>query len=142
VRLEVSGDAGPTLLGASSWEATPGSDLERLGEAKVRAIIERFLDEVFADPMIGFFFRGMPLARIRELELRFAIEHLGGGAAYNGRPLDEAHRRHRVMGGQFDRRREILRETLVAAGVDADIRERWLQHNEAQRGLVVQGPCR
>lgn len=126
----------------------PGSDLERLGEAKVRDLVERFMDTVFADPMIGFFFVGRQLVRIRELELRFAIEHLGGAAAYGaytGRPLGEAHAPGNVppiLGAHFDRRREILRETLEAGGVDEDIRVRWLAHNEAQRPLIVRGACR
>jgi len=137
--------AGATLLRSPEWTAAPGSDLERLGEARVRDLMERFLDAVFADSMIGFFFVGRQLARIRELELRFAIEHLGGGSAYNGRPLNVAHAPPQVppiLGAHFDRRREILRETLEAAQVDVDIRERWLAHNEAQRPLIVRGACR
>lgn len=118
------------------------SDFARLGPGRVRLIIDRFLDEVFEDPMIGFFFAGKPLSRIRELEYRFAVEHLGGGAVYNGRPLDEAHGDLRVFGGQFDRRRRILEETLEAFGVDEDIRARWIAHTEAQRDKVVRGPCR
>ncbi len=140
--------AGAALLPSPEWTAAPLSDLERLGEAKVRDLMERFLDAVFVDPMIGFFFVGRQLGRIRELELRFAIEHLGGATAlgaYNGRPMNEAHAPASVppiLGAHFDRRREILRETLEAGGVDEDIRMRWLAHNEAQRPLIVRGACR
>ena len=38
------------------------------GEEKLRAIIDNFIDRVFADRMIGFFFRNADRARIKELE--------------------------------------------------------------------------
>ena len=42
---------------------------ERLGgEEKVRAIVDTFIDRVFADRMIGFFFRDADRNRIKEME--------------------------------------------------------------------------
>lgn len=120
----------------------PGSDLERLGEERVRRLVHTFMERVFADPMIGFYFQGRSLSRIRELECRFALAHLGGGDVYNGRPLDEAHGALRIFGGHFDRRTALLRETLLEDGVDNDIVLRWLAHTERQRELVVGGSCR
>lgn len=123
-------------------EPRPGSDLELLGEERVRRLVHTFMERVFADPMIGFYFQGRSLSRIRELECRFALAHLGGGDVYGGRPLDEAHGPLRIFGGHFDRRSALLRETLVEDGVDGDIVERWLLHTERQRALVVGGSCR
>ncbi len=123
-------------------DAAPGSDLERLGEERVRRLVATFMERVFADPMIGFYFLGRPLVRIREMEARFALAHLGGGDVYSGRPLEVAHAGLKIVGGHFDRRSALLRETLMEEQVDADIVERWLAHTENQRALVVDGVCR
>jgi hemoglobin len=115
-----------------------GSDFERLGgDAGLGAIIDDFLDAVFADPMIGFLFRGKNHARIRAMEQAFAAAHLGGGLPYDGRSMREAHARSPISSGHFARRREILRHTLVRHGVADDIRERWLAHVDALRAEVV-----
>ena len=42
---------------------------EKLGvESRLRAIVNAFIDRVFEDRMIGFFFRNADRARIKELE--------------------------------------------------------------------------
>ena len=86
---------------------------ERIGgEQGLRAIVDDFVDRVFDDVMIGFFFRKVERRRIKELEFQHAAEHLGGPVRYRGRPLQEAHAAHPIMGGQFARRTELLRQTL------------------------------
>jgi len=40
------------------------------GEAKLREIIDTFIDRVFADRMIGFFFRHADKGRIKEMEFQ------------------------------------------------------------------------
>ena len=115
-----------------------GSDFARLGgERGLRAIIDDFMTRVFADVMIGFLFAAAPKARIREMEFRYAAAHLGGPTAYDGRPLDEAHRASPISSGHFARRRQLLDETLSAHAVPDDIRQRWLAHVDAQRALVL-----
>lgn len=107
------------------------------GEPALRAIIDRFVDRVFADVMIGFFFRNARRERIKQKEYEHAAEHLGAGIPYTGRPLDEAHRAHPIMGGQFSRRLIILKETLEACGVPEHIKQHWLAHTESLRPLVT-----
>jgi truncated hemoglobin YjbI len=107
------------------------------GEPALRAIIDRFVDRVFADVMIGFFFRNARRERIKQKEYEHAAEHLGAGIAYTGRPLDEAHRAHPIMGGQFSRRLIILKETLEEAGVPEHVKRHWLEHTESLRPLIT-----
>ena len=107
------------------------------GEAKLREIIETFIDRVFDDRMIGFFFRHVDRGRIREMEYQFTAKFLGAGVEYRGRPLDEAHAKHPIMGGQFARRQQILKETLEIYGVPQQVRDAWLQHNESLRPLIT-----
>jgi hemoglobin len=107
------------------------------GEPVLRSIIDRFVDRIFADVMIGFFFVNARPERIKQKEYEFAAQHLGAGSEYTGRPLDEAHRAHPIMGGQFARRLTILKETLEAAGVPEHVKQHWLAHTESMRPLVT-----
>ncbi len=107
------------------------------GEPALRRIIDRFVDKLFDDVMIGFFFRNARRERIKQKEYEFAAHHLGAGTPYTGRAIEEAHRAHPIMGGQFARRLTILKETLEAEGVPEHVKAHWLAHTEAQRPLVT-----
>ena len=107
------------------------------GEPALRQIIDRFVDRVFDDVMIGFFFRSARRERIKQKEYEFAAQHLGAPITYSGRPLDEAHRAHPIMGGQFARRLMILKETLEAAKVPDHVKQHWLAHTESLRPLIT-----
>ena len=111
---------------------------ERIGgEPALRAIIEDFVGRVFGDIMIGFHFRNANQARVTEMEYQHAAEHLGGPVTYGGRPLRQAHAPHRIMGGQFERRKKILSDVLKAHGVPDDIHDAWLEHTESLRDLIT-----
>jgi hemoglobin len=105
---------------------------EALGaDPSLRAIIDRFVDRIFDDVMIGYLFRAADRQRVKDKEFEFAARHLGAPVAYTGRPLAEAHRAHRITGGQFMRRLQILKETLAEFQVPEPIREHWLEHTLA-----------
>jgi truncated hemoglobin YjbI len=117
------------------------SRYERIGgEPALRAIVSDFVDHVVDDVMIGFFFRDVDRRALTELEFQHAAEHLGGPFRYRGRSLDAAHKKHRIMGGQFARRQELLRQALVRHSVAPDIIDTWLAHNESLRPLVTSDP--
>jgi len=102
---------------------------ERLGgSATLHAIIDRFVDRLFDDLMIGYLFRAADRDRVKAKEYEFAARHLGAPLAYTGRPLADAHRAHRITGGQFMRRLQILKETLAAFQVPAEVSEHWIAH--------------
>jgi len=117
------------------------SDFERIGgEPALRAIIEDFVDRVFDDLMIGFFFRDASKERLREMEYQHAAAHLGADVVYRGRPLRAAHRAHRIMGGHFERRKKLLRDVLTAHDVGPKVRERWIAHTESLRAEITADP--
>jgi hemoglobin len=111
------------------------------GEPALRRIIDRFVDRMMDDVMIGFFFRAVDRAHLKQKEFEFAAAHLGGPVTYNGRPLETAHRVHRIFDGQFMRRLAILRETLEELGVPAPVRDHWLEHTLSLQDRVIAGPC-
>ena len=107
------------------------------GEAKLREIVNAFIDRVFADRMIGFFFRNADRARIKEMEYQLAAEFLGADVKYTGKPLGAAHANHPIMGGHFARRRQIFKETLEQFAVAEEIKSALLNHTDALRPLIT-----
>ena len=111
---------------------------ERIGgEERLRAILDVFIDRVFADLMIGFFFRNADRARIKEMEYQLMAKFLGAEIDYRGRPIAKAHANHPIMGGHFARRRQILKETLEFFHVAEEIKEAILRHTDSLRPLVT-----
>ncbi len=110
----------------------------RLGGAPaVHAIIEEFVNRMVGDLMIGFFFKGVNLTQLIEHEYQFTARFLGANIAYEGRTLRNAHAVHRIMGGQFARRRQILIDVLQAHQVPDDIASDWVAHVDALRDQVT-----
>ena len=115
-----------------------GTLFEKLGgERKLRQIIDVFIDRVFADRMIGSFFRTANKSRIKEMEYQLTAELLGGGVTYKGKRLDQAHAKRPIMSRDFMRRMQILRETLEAFDVAKEVRDAWLEHTESLRLLIT-----
>src|SRR5499426_2985629 len=107
------------------------------GESKLRAIINTFIDRVFDDRMIGFFFRNADKQRIKNMEYQLAAHGLGAQVEYQGRPLDQIHAKHPIMGGHFDRRRQILKETLESYHVPEEIQSVMLRHTDQLRSQIT-----
>ena len=107
------------------------------GEPNLREIVNTFIDRVFEDRMIGFFFRNADRARIKEFEYQLAAGFLGAAEKYQGRPLDQVHAKHPIMGGHFARRRQILKETLEFYQAPEDVMRAWLEHTDALRPLIT-----
>lgn len=107
------------------------------GETKLRPVIDAFIERVFNDRMIGFFFRAADKKRIKEMEFQLTARFLGADVQYSGRPLAQVHAKLPIMGGQFARRLQILRETLDAYEVPQEIRDVWLEHTESLRSLIT-----
>lgn len=112
--------------------------IEQLGgEARLRAIVERFVDRMFEDSMIGFFFARADRQRVKDKEFEFAAAHLGAPVAYTGRALPQAHSAHAIMGGHFMRRLEILKQTLAEFDVPSVVVEHWVANTEKLRSSIT-----
>ena len=110
------------------------------GEAFVSAIIDDFVERIFADTMIGYLFARASKERVKRFEYEHAAEFLGANVTYSGRPLRDAHGKHPIMGGHFGRRRQLLKQTLEAHGVPAHIVSAWLAHQDALKDEVTSDP--
>ncbi|HLN84020.1 MAG TPA: group 1 truncated hemoglobin [Candidatus Binatia bacterium] len=110
------------------------------GEPRLRPIIDTFIDRVFDDRMIGFFFRNADRARIKEMEYQLTAKFLGADIEYRGKPIGKAHASHPIMGGHFARRRQIFKETLESFQVAEEIKTALLKHTDSLRPLITPEP--
>lgn len=115
-------------------ETTP---FHRLGAENLWAIIDDFVHRMVSDSMIGFFFWNVDVPALVQREYEFTARFLGEKLPYSGRPIGRVHRPHKIRGGQFDRRRHILLETMQDHQVPADIQQEWLRHVDAFRIRIV-----
>ena len=107
------------------------------GEPGLRRVVERFVDRVFDDVMIGYLFRAADRARVKQKEFEHAAEQLGGPVSYTGRPLAAAHGPHRIRGGQFMRRIQILRETFRELDVPSAVADAIIENNLSLREQIT-----
>jgi truncated hemoglobin YjbI len=109
----------------------------KIGETKLRAVLTDFYDRVFRDVMIGFLFAGKDRQRLIDKEYEFTAQLLGADIAYTGRPMRVAHARSPIFGGHFERRLQILRETLRDHAVDPEVTAAWIDHSYALRPQIT-----
>lgn len=120
----------------------PAPELEQLGGLDgLRAIVTDFYERILADTMIGFMFADADPQRLVDKETELVARMFGASdVRYTGMPMRKAHQRHRIFGGQFARRQQILRETLAEHDVPAAVAETWLAHNERLRPQITYDP--
>ena len=94
---------------------------------------------MYADVMIGFFFRNVPKKRIKELEYQHAAAFLGSPVPYRGRTLDQAHGTHPILIGHFNRRKQILKNVLQENGIPSDVIDAWMAHTDNLKNEVMRG---
>lgn len=110
---------------------------DKIGSDRLRAVVVDFYRRVFDDVMIGFLFIGKNRQRLIDMECSFTARFLGSNTAYLGKPMREAHKNTPIMGGHFDRRLQILRETLRDHEVDTEVYNSWIEHQIRLRSQVT-----
>jgi hemoglobin len=110
---------------------------DRIGPDKLRAVITDFYARVFGDVMIGFMFQGKDRAQLIQREWELVAALLGAPVKYTGRPMRVAHAQHTIFGGHFERRLQILRETLRDHAVDPEVQAAWIDHTLSLRSQIT-----
>ena len=75
--------------------------------------------------------------RLVDKEVELTLKMLGESVDYSGKPLEQVHAPLKILGGQFDRRLQILKDTMISHGdgLNEKAREAWI-------GLIVPQCCR
>ena len=116
----------------------PSTLFDRIGAPALRAVLTDFYARVFGDVMIGFMFQGKDRQHLIDREYELTAALLGApDVTYTGRPMRVAHAQHTIFGGQFERRLQILRETLRDHAVDPEVQQAWIDHQLALRGQIT-----
>ena len=110
---------------------------DQIGADMLRAVITEFYKRVFDDVMIGFMFQGKDRQHLIDREYELAAALLGAGVKYTGRPMRTAHAQHTIFGGHFERRLQILRETLADHRVAPAVQQAWIDHTLALRPQIT-----
>jgi hemoglobin len=110
---------------------------DQIGADMLRAVITEFYKRVFDDVMIGFMFQGKDRQHLIDREYELAAALLGAGVKYTGRPMRTAHAQHTIFGGQFERRLQILKETMRDHGVDPEVQRVWIDHTNSLRSQIT-----
>ncbi len=111
---------------------------DRIGADALRAVITDFYGRIFPDVMIGFMFEGKNRQHLIDREYELVAALLGApGVTYTGRPMRTAHAAHTIFGGHFERRLQLLRETLRDHAVDPAVQAAWLDHTLSLRSQIT-----
>jgi len=120
---------------APDWDILdelPGS------EPALRALLEDFYTRLYADILVGFFFMPFDKATLVAHQVDYVVARLGKDPTrYTGKPMRAAHSTHPILGAHFDRRHQILAETLADHDVPEHVRTAWLELDTALRPLIV-----
>jgi hemoglobin len=111
---------------------------DKIGEPKLREVIDDFYRRVFVDVMIGFMFCDKDRAHLAAREYELIAALLGApGVKYTGMPMRAAHAKHTIFGGHFERRMQLLRDVFHDHAVDPEIAAEWLAHSESLRSQIT-----
>lgn len=107
-------------------------------EAGLQALLEDFYQRMSDDVMIGFFFVGKDLKHIATMQKKFLMKAMGAAKSYEGLPPAQAHLKLApILTGFFDRRLQILKETLADHRLTPAQIETWVTFENAFREGIV-----
>ncbi|MHC4813925.1 MAG: globin domain-containing protein [Planctomycetota bacterium] len=107
------------------------------GPERLREILHRFYQQLFEDPIVGFFFDGQDLDKIVSGQHAFLMRAFQETERFTGVHPGKAHvDLPPIRRGQFDRRLAVLREVLTAEGLDPADVDAWVKVEEGMRRLI------
>jgi len=116
----------------------PQSLFDRVGGLPVLERVHKtFYDKVYTHKWLGKFFVGHDQSSIEQRQTLFMAEKMGAELDYWGKQPEMAHRHLYITRELFDIRHEILRQSLLEAGVADDLTGRWLRIDAAFARVVV-----
>jgi truncated hemoglobin YjbI len=117
---------------------------ERLGdspaarELKLETILQDFYKRMASDVMLDFFFMGKDVSAIALKQKEFMLRAFGARGTYTGKaPADAHHALPPIREGMFNRRLQLLGETLHEQGLSDEDMRTWVSFENAFRDGIV-----
>lgn len=110
------------------------------GQAALEAAVERFYQRAVADPLLGPFFKGMDMRRLKAHQIAFLGQAIGGPFRYEGAGMQRAHAHLRIERRHFDAVAEHLSATLREFRVPTDMIAGILERIGGLAGQIVNTP--
>ena len=119
--------------------STRGQSLyERLGgRPTLEKVHKIFYDKLNQHPWLSGFFAGVNQTHIENQQSDFIGQLTGGPKIYSGRMPNHAHAHIYITDELFTVRSELLRQSLIEAGVPEKEREDWLKVDMAFKRVMV-----
>ena len=105
----------PTLRRTDSLFAQMG------GKAAIAEAVDKFYAKVLADPDLARFFATTNLPWLKQRQVQFLTQELGGPGKYEGRSMKSAHAHLLIEPWHFDRVATHLAVTLSEMGVEPEV---------------------
>jgi hemoglobin len=114
---------------------------ERIGgEDALAKILSDFYARMSRDILIGYFFTGKDVDAIARMQKAFLMRAFGVVPSYSGKAPADAHTElPPILRGHFDRRLQILEETLRDHGLTAEDIRTWVGFENAFRDMIISG---
>lgn len=96
-----------------------------------------FYGKLLRHPWLKEFFEGVPRSHLESQQSEFMCGVFGGPKIYGGRPPKTAHTHLYITEEVFLTRHDLLRESLIEAGISPDLRERWLVYDMRMLKVLV-----
>jgi hemoglobin len=107
-------------------------------EARLEEILKDFYARMKTDVLIGFFFDGKDTDEIARMQMKFLLRAMGVTQTYTGKAPAQAHTKLApILRGHFDRRLQILEQTLKDHGLTAEDVRTWITFENAFRDGIV-----
>lgn len=109
-------------------------------EKRLEEILQDFYQRMSQDILIGFFFDGKDIPEIARQQKQFLLRAMGATATYTGKAPAQAHTNLApILSGHFDRRLQILEQTLKDHGLSPEDVTTWITFENAFRDGIVTG---
>lgn len=96
-----------------------------------------FYNKIYAHPWLKHFFAGHNQQSIEARQTAFMAVKMGAKVSYWGKQPKMAHRHLYITEEQFNIRHQLLRQSLMEAGVAPPLARRWLRIDGAFKRQIV-----
>ncbi len=103
----------------------------------VRKVLELFYEKAFTDLLISHFFMGRDKTDLIEKQFLFTVSLLGGPKNYTGKPLPVAHFPLQIRKPHFMRRKVLMHECMIEAGLTEPQATYWLAKEEELKKFIL-----